>query len=714
MGVAARLREIWYEEGHAPLYLLQLPGRLDAAGDSGSGWTEHVDAGSVVRRAIALRSGERFRYHLGVPPRGTFHAWLAGSGSNGTTEYRLLATTTDGRRYEWRRAVALPAPRWTLWALPFGELGDAEVDLELSVHGPDGAVGLWGNPAVLSRRGPREIAALARAFVSLFGVGAAAHKAWELLQRPTFDRGNDYDAWRRRRRSPHYEPAALTVSLLLRVSGAADDDLRRSLASLRAQTHTRWQLCAVLPAERAASLAGDPRVTIGSGDESWSRLLSLADGDLVAALDAGDELAPQALAAIAAAFADDGVDVAYSDEDRLAADGCHREPFFKPDWSPEYFLASGYTGRLTAWRRSAVEAAGGFRPPLGSAQEFDLTLRLVERGAGVRHVDDVLYHRRGLSHAWNGNGADAEQAVREHFARRGVAACGEAHARPGLLHIRYRLQTQPLVSIVIPTGGRERLVGERRVDLLLNCLHSILRHTTYERFEILCIDDDNLRPETTAGLAALGDERIRLMSFREGPLNIAAKMNFGVRQARGEQVLFLNDDIEVVTPDWIEALLEFSQQPEIGAVGPKLLYPSGAIQHGGMAVADRVPIILFRWSPRDHPGYFGSLAVPCNRSALIGACLMTRRELFSAVGGFDVTMPFIWHDLDYCFAVRARGLRVVFTPYAELYHFETSSRPPIFRSADTVRMARKWGDALARDPFYSRHFRQDRVDCRVS
>src|SRR5678816_1928000 len=168
-----------------------------------------------------------------------------------------------------------------------------------------------------------------------------------------------------------------------------------------------------------------------------------------------------------------------------------------------------------------------------------------------------------------------------------------------------------------------------------------------------------------------------------------------------------------VTPDWIETLLEFSQQPEIGAVGPKLLFPSGAIQHGGMAVADRVPIILFRWLPRDHPGYFGTLAVPCNRSALIGACLMTRRALFDELGGFDEAMPFIWHDLDYCFAVRARGLRVVFTPYAELYHFETASRPATFRSADTVAMARKWGAALESDPFYSRHFRQDRADCRV-
>lgn len=715
MGMAGRFREVWYEEGHAPLYLVQLPARFEPVANGYSGWIQRGDADGILKTALALRPGERWRCHLGVPPRGTFRAWLAATGTRGRVEFRLRVHPATGPEREWRRALAVPAPRWVPWTLSWAELGDSEVDLELGIDGDPGVVALWGHPAVLSRRRPREIAALARAFVALFGVRQAIRNAWELLQRPSLDRGDDYDAWRRRQRllAPDCG-ASVSVSVLLRVGGHGAEAVQWSLASLRRQTHPRWTACAVLSPEQAANLEADPRLVVEPGEESWSRLLDLADGDVIAVLDAGDELAPHALATIAAAFADEAVDVAYSDEDRLDSDGRRVEPFFKPDWSPEYFVASGYTGRLTAWRRRAVTAAGGFRVALGSAQEFDLTLRLIERGVGVRHVDDILYHRRGAPHAWNGVSGDAERALRDHFARCAIDARGEAHARPGLLRVRYGLRARPRVSIVIPTAGSERLIGERRLDLLLNCVRSIVGTSTYEQFEILCLHGDTLRPETRAGLAALHDPRIHLTAFRRGPLNIAAKMNVGARLARGEQLLFLNDDTEVVTPDWIEALLEFSQQPAIGAVGPKLLFPSGAIQHGGMAVADRVPIILFRWSPRDHPGYFGNLAVPCNRSALIGACLMTRREAFEAAGGFDETMPVIWHDLDYCFSVRARGLRVVFTPYAELYHFETASRPSAFRSGETVAMARKWGAALARDPYHSRHFRQDRADCRIA
>ncbi|MGH7789135.1 MAG: glycosyltransferase family 2 protein, partial [Candidatus Binatia bacterium] len=644
-------------------------------------------------------------------------------------EFCLRLTAADGRRRAWTRTLPAPAASWTPFAAPLAEFAEAEVDLALSARVVAGeapnVAPLWGNPTILSRRRPREVAALARAYLALFGLRGGARKAWELARRPTFDRGDDYESWRRRRPERHARrplretdretaprPAPGRFSLLLRAADASPELVERTLASIRGQTRDDWQVCLALPAARAAALAAHPQVVVDTAAEpAWGALLTLAQGEFVAAIDAGDELAPHALAALAAAIerAPD-VDVVYSDEDQIDAGGRHCQPFFKPDWSPEYFLASGYIGRLTALRRRAVDAAGGFRPALGSAQEFDLALRLIERGAVVRHVDDVLYHRRGAAlPAWDT--ADAGRALREHFGRRGVDARGVPHAPSGLMRVRYALRERPVVSIVMPTGGRERLVGERRIDLLLNCLQTVVR-STYTRLEIICLDDGNLRPETRAGLAALGDDRIRLVSSPP-PLNIAAKMNQGARMTSGEHLLFLNDDIEVVTPDWIEALLEFSQQPEIGVTGPKLLFPSGAIQHAGMAVADRVPIILFRWSPRDHPGYFGNLAVACNYSALIGACLMTRRDVFEAVGGFDERMPFIWHDLDYCFQARARGLRVVFTPYAELYHFETASRPTTFRSVDTIHMARKWGDALERDPFYNRHLRQDRADFRV-
>lgn len=728
MGIADRLREIWYEEAHTALYLVSLPARFDAPADMRSGWIDQVELASVAKRPAALPPGATLRQHLVVPHRAVFHAALAVTGADrgaAAITFSLRLTAADGRGRAWTATLPATAIGWTPFAAPLAEFAGAEVDLELSTRVAAGqapnAVPLWGNPAILSRRRPREVAALGRAYLALFGLRDGARKAWELARRPTLDRGDDYESWRRRRlrrRSQRPLPSAATsparprFSLLLRTSGAPAELLERSLASIRRQTAADWQVCLALPGAQAAALTAHPQVTVETSEEStWSALLAVAQGEFVAAIDASDELAPHALETMAAAIdRAPAVDVMYSDEDRVDAGGRHGQPFFKPDWSPEYFTASGYVGRLTFLRRRAVVDAGGFRPELRSAQEFDLILRLIERGAVVRHVDDVLYHRRGAPlPAWDP--ADAERALRAHFDRRGVDAHGAPHAPTGLIRVRYALRERPLVSIVIPTGGGERLVGERRIDLLLNCLQSIVR-SRYARLEILCLDDGNLRPQTRAGLDALGDDRIRVVSSPP-PLNIAAKMNQGARMTRGEHLLFLNDDIEVVTPDWIEALLEFSQQPEIGAVGPKLLFPSGAIQHAGMAVADRVPIILFRWSPRDHPGYFGNLAVACNYSALIGACLMTRRDVFEAVGGFDERMPFLWHDLDYCFAARARGLRVVFTPYAELYHFETASRPTAFHAVDTVQMARKWGPALARDPYYNRHLRQDRADFRV-
>jgi GT2 family glycosyltransferase len=713
VSIIGRVREIWYEEAHAPLYLVALPGALDAPAGSGAGWREQVIRAGIRRRAVALPAGTRLTHHLQIPPRAELHVWLAlGDGATGAA-LRVRFAAADGQRAEWRCTIDAHVHGWTLWRLPMGALAAAEGDLELATEQVSGAATgavLWGNPVLLSRRQPEEVLALARAFLALFGPRAALRKAWELATRPTFDQADDYDSWRRHRAAAAVPdaPVGPSFSVLLRGGG---DAAARSLASLRRQSWPRWQVCVAASAGPAD--ARDAARAVDADGDSWSELLAAASGDFIVTLEAGDLLAPHALASVAAAVAaHPQVDLVYTDEDRLDAAGRHAQPFFKPDWSPEYFLASGYTGRLSAWRRAAVVAAGGFDVQRGDAQEFDLTLRLLERGARVHHVDDVLYHRAAAAALGNGADAQAAQALDAYLARRELPGHAEPHSQPGLLRLRYGLRGRPLVSIVIPTGGRERLVGERRLDLLVNCVTSIVRRSTYADFEILCLDDCNLRPETRAGLAALDDARVRIESYRL-PLNIAAKMNAATAMTHGEQLIFLNDDIEVITPDWIEAMLEFSQQPEIGAVGAKLLFPSGVIQHAGMAVADRVPIILSRWAPRDSTGYFGNLAVPCNYSSLIGACLMTRRERFEAVGGFDERMPFLWHDLDYCFQVRARGARVVFTPYAELYHFETASRPAAFRAVETLVMARKWGDALQRDPYYSRHFRQDRADFRV-
>jgi O-antigen biosynthesis protein len=754
MPILRRLREIWLKEGHAPLYLAILPwvGVEPESSEPSPRWRGLVELGRDAKLALSVPTGTSVRYHVGIPPRAIFLTSIAladegPAAAGGTVEFKLEVRSGDGSRARtWTQRLDAARNRgtWSVFGAPLAEFEGVEVDLTLSAtaigEGARDAVPLWGEPSLRSRRRPPEFAALARAYLALFGLRRAARKAVDLLLRPPFDHATDYDGWlhrhrpsaaelERQRREAEERPGP-SFSLLLVADAAGAAHLSATLDSIRRQTYPRWQLCIAdaglgeeprAALERAAS--GDARLRFADCREApgsaLAAALSSSNGDFVAPVGCGDQLAPQALHAIAAALRREPAgDVVYSDEDRIGADGRRSHPFFKPDWSPDYFVSSGYTRRLAVYRRAALDRIGGFRAALGEAQELDLLLRLFESGARIAHVEDILYHYRRRVDA-DGAGplpaptAPCQRAVREHFLRTGVDATCEPHRQAGLLRVRYALRERPLVSIVIPTGGRERLVGERRVDLVLNCIRSIVQRSSYANFEVLCIDDANLKDETRAGLEALRDERLRFLTFPR-PLNLADKMNWGVERARGGQVVFLNDDIEVLSPDWLESLLEFSQQPEIGAVGAKLLFPSGAIQHGGMAVADRLPVILHRWYPGTHPGYFGNLLVPCNLSSLIGACLMTRRALFTQLGGFDEGMPFLWHDLDYCFKVRARNLRVVLNPYAELYHFETASKPSTFRSLDTVRMASLWRDALDRDPFYNRNLRQDRADFRVA
>lgn len=746
-----RLREIWLKEGYAPLCLMVLPWiAVDgASGESAPRWQGLVELGTEAKLALHVPAGTAVRYRLAVPQRAIFLASVALDGNrqppgSSVFEFRLDVQDSNGTLARaWTRTLDPGrSAGWTEFRESLDQFQGKEICLSLSVRGPAGGAAaltpLWGEPTLRSRRRPREFAALARAYVALFGLRRAAGKLIELLHRPPFDCSANYDRWcdrhrrtarelcRQRRMSERRRGPV--ISLLL-PAGGSPAGVGETVESIRRQSYPLWQLCIAdvgLPQEarvavqRAAS--DDPRVLITAevpAETGLHAALAGAAGAFIAPIGCGDQLAPHALYAVASAFAKEPqADMLYSDEDRISVDGHRCDPFFKPDWSPDYFASSGYTRRLAVYRRDAVAVAGGFRPHMGEAQEFDLVLRIADRGGRVIHLDDVLYHRRSDSDTEEGGilpraPAQCAAAAAEHFARIGIQATCTEHRQRGFLCIRHGLCEKPLISIVIPTGGRERLVGEKRLDLVLNCIRSIFERSTYANLEVLCLDDFNLRPETRAGLDALREERLRLLSFPR-PLNLADKMNWGAEQALGRQLVFLNDDIEVLAPDWLEAMLEFSQQPEIGAVGAKLLFPSGAIQHGGMAVADRLPVILHRWYPRSHPGYFGNLLVPCNRSSVLGACLMTRRDVFAQAGGFDKGMPFLWHDLDYCFKVRRGGLRVVFTPYAELYHFETASKPSTFRSLDTIRMARLWKDELGSDPFYNRHLRQDRADFRVA
>jgi glycosyltransferase involved in cell wall biosynthesis len=327
-----------------------------------------------------------------------------------------------------------------------------------------------------------------------------------------------------------------------------------------------------------------------------------------------------------------------------------------------------------------------------------------ERSARIRHLPGVVY-RRGPASAANPDAlrADVARAVTEHLRRVGTEATYVEPTAGAPARVRYRVRGAPRVSIIIPTVGTvSREVGGRTIDLLANTVRSIAERTEYPHYQIVYVHDRPLRAETAAVLDATGVD-LRAIPY-DRPFNWSDKMNVGAAAASGEHLLALNDDVEVIDGDWLSALLEFSQQAAVGAVGAKLLFPDGSIQHAGVVVDAGTPRHPYHGLPRDRQVGVADLDAVRNYSAVTGACLMTRADVFREVGGFAPTFPVNYNDVDYCLKVRARGYRVVFTPHARLYHYESVSRAGAANSGvrpeEPARFAREWPDVVVRDPYH--------------
>jgi len=266
--------------------------------------------------------------------------------------------------------------------------------------------------------------------------------------------------------------------------------------------------------------------------------------------------------------------------------------------------------------------------------------------------------------------------------------------------VRYKIAGQPLISIIIPTRDR--------VELLKRCLESIEAKTTYRHFEIIVLDNQSEAPDTLTYLAGLPHMVVPI----RGPFNYSYLNNVGAAHARGEFLLFLNNDIEVITEEWLEALLEHAQRKEVGAVGAKLLYPNGTIQHAGVGLGHGgVAGHAFWYLPADDPGYFDLAQVVRNCSAVTGACMMMRTSVFAAVGGFDENIRVVFNDVDLCLRVREKGYLVVYTPYAVLYHLESATRNSLHPATDEEYVRKRWGRVIAAgDPYYNPHLSLERFD----
>jgi GT2 family glycosyltransferase len=524
--------------------------------------------------------------------------------------------------------------------------------------------------------------------------------------------------------------SAPRFSVITPVYDPPADLLWAMLESVRAQSFGDWELCLVddrspsphVLAMLEGAAAEDPRIRFTQRQQNGGIVaasndaVAMAGGEFLALLDHDDELHPDALAHVhEALLGDPEADYVYTDEDKIDLGGHHSGPFFKPDWSPERMRTQMYSCHLSVFRRGLVEAVGGFHEDFEGAQDWDLVLRATERATSVLHVPRVLYHWR-IHPASTASGEAAKpwayeagkRAIQAHCERIGMRARSERDpADPGVYHLRPELGgAEPLVSIVIPTRGTVREVHYRDVVLVEHCVRSILERSSYSNYEIVVVQDADTDPAVLERLRLLAGARLTLAEYAE-PWNFSAKIDLGAAAASGEHLLLLNDDIEVTTPEWIERLVMHSELPGVGAVGAKLLVGDGRIQHAGIRFNDGLPGHPFYGFSRGYRGYANGAVVAQNCLAVTGACLMTRRDAFDSVGGFDRELPVNYNDVDYCLKLRRRGLRSVLDPDTLLHHFESSSRPTDVEDWEKEEIRRRWADVTVPDPYANPNLRHE-------
>lgn len=520
------------------------------------------------------------------------------------------------------------------------------------------------------------------------------------------------------------------ISVLMPTYNTPAKMLDEAILSVRRQTYPHWELVAVDDASSVGHVrevlekhaAEDERIKLafrrenGNISAALNDAMALASGDFMTVLDHDDLLDPKALYGVARTVAEHpDVDYIYSDEDKVSADGATLwGPFYKPDWSPEYLHSMMYTCHLGAYRLCVARAIGGYRSEFDSAQDYDFTLRFLLRTQNVRHIPRVLYHWR----VWEQSTAQsidakpqaemrARQALEEYLRASGENFVIGPGPLPGHHEVRFLPRGEPLVSIVIPTANRTIQVDGRTEWHIDAVTESIIAKSTYRHYEIVVIHNGDLREDQVRRLAQ--HSNVTLVHYQAANFSLAEKINLGCARARGEYLLILNDDIRVVTPDWLERMLGMAQRPGVGAVGPKLLFPDDRIQHAGVVILQGCPGHAYYRYEKDAQGYALGAMVARNVIGVTGACLMVARRTFDEAGGFSQRYPMNYNDIDFCLKLHERGYRQVYLPSVVLYHYEGVSREggTAVRDTELRKFFADWGKKLAADPYYNPNLDQD-------
>jgi GT2 family glycosyltransferase len=525
------------------------------------------------------------------------------------------------------------------------------------------------------------------------------------------------------------------ISVIMPTFNTSEPFLRDAIKSVINQVYPYWELCIADDASTQSQTkkvleeyaAQDPRIKVifrktnGHISNASNSALEMATGEFITLLDHDDLLTPDALYEIVLLLnRHPEADMIYSDEDKIDEKNQFIAPFFKQDWCPDSFLSRMYTCHLGTYRRSLIQEIGGFRAGYEGSQDYDLVLRLTEKTEKIFHIPKILYHWR-IHPQSAASGSEAkpyaykagEKALADALYRRNEKGrILEVPGFPGVYRIRYHIKDYKRVSIIIPTKD----LGET----LDRCLKSIFQESLYSNYEVIVIDNGSTEEDTAKVIDYWQtQEPTRFRAYKlDIPFNFSKINNYAVTQTTGDYLLFLNNDTEVVTPDWIDAMVEQAQRPSIGAVGALLQYPDKTVQHAGIVLG----VCGIANHSHKHltsvlPGYASQLITINNYSAITGACLMCRRELYEEVGGFEEKLAVAYNDVDFCLKLIDKGYRNVYLPHVILYHHESKSRGAEDTPEKLARLAKeadyvqkKWNKLIENDPCYSPNLTKNRTD----
>jgi glycosyltransferase involved in cell wall biosynthesis len=530
---------------------------------------------------------------------------------------------------------------------------------------------------------------------------------------------------KQRKKKWNYGPK---ISIIVPAYKTPEAFLRQLMDSLLAQTYANWELCIANASPEDASMEyvlkeyakKDSRILWKKLEENkgiaenTNEAFAMATGEFAGLLDHDDLLAPNALYEVAKALeTEPDIDVLYTDEDKVRGDEVleHFQPHLKPDFNIDLLRSNNYICHFFVVRKSLLEKTGGFRREYDGAQDYDFIFRCTQAAGKIHHIPEILYHWRTHQSSTADNPESklyafeaGKRAIEENLRQNGLI--GEvSHTKDyGFYRVKYPVQGEPLVSIIIPNKDAK--------EDLEKCIQSILEKSSYTNYEILIVENNSTGEEIFSYYKELSENsRIRLLRWKR-EFNYSAINNYGAKKAKGDYLLFLNNDTEVISPDWIEEMLGFCQRPDTGIVGARLYFGNNTVQHAGTVIGiGGIAGHMFTDMPRERSGYMHKAAIIQDLSAVTAACMMVKRQVFDEVQGFEEQLSVAFNDVDFCLRVREKQYLVVYDPYVELYHYESKSRgaedskEKVRRFQSEIEFMRcRWETLLKKgDPYYNKN-----------